>query len=92
MTSSLLISYLDRDREHATILATNFPADTIDDQIRHFFKEVLPLSNWVNPQCGAIRRLNAKSDGIQEGKSFIVEFEQEVHVFSGHVTLTLVRR
>jgi len=30
-----------RDREHATILASNFPHGTSDDQIHHFFEEVL---------------------------------------------------
>jgi len=30
-----------RDREHATILASNFPHGTSDDQIHHFFKEVI---------------------------------------------------
>ena len=28
------------DREHSSIIASNFPDDTSDDQIRHFFKDV----------------------------------------------------
>jgi hypothetical protein len=34
-----------RDREHASIIASNFPDESTDDQIRHFFRHVraLPL-------------------------------------------------
>jgi len=42
MAGLLYIAYNYRDREHATILATNFPIDTNEDQLRHFFREVLP--------------------------------------------------
>jgi len=41
--SPFFISYVDirRDREHSTVIATNFPEDTTEDQVRHFFKDVM---------------------------------------------------
>jgi len=43
--SDSIVSHVGRDREHATILASNFPADVREDQIRHFFKEVTHFGN-----------------------------------------------
>ena len=43
--SQSIMSHLGRDREHASILASNFPADAKEDQIRHFFKEVTHFGN-----------------------------------------------
>jgi len=40
-----IMSHLGRDREHATILVSNFPADVREDQIRYFFKEVKHFGN-----------------------------------------------
>jgi hypothetical protein len=42
-TPSCFKAQVIRDREHATILAYNFPLQTTDDQVRFFFKDVGPL-------------------------------------------------
>ena len=69
------------DREHATILASNFPQGTSDDQVRHFFKEVFYSPKAiVDRQCGTIKQLERTGDEGEEGESFVIEFENEVHV------------
>jgi hypothetical protein len=70
-----------RNREHATILASNFPQGISDDQVRHFFKEVFysPM-DVVDHQCGTIKQLERTGDEGEEGESFVIEFENEVHI------------
>jgi hypothetical protein len=69
---------ISRNREHATVLASNFPHGISDDQVRHFFKEVVPFPTDVfDHQCGTIKQVERTGDE-EEGGSFVIEFENEV--------------
>ena len=70
---SLTIS---RDREHSTIIASNFPENTTEEQVRYFFKDVSsPQEYPLMGQCGTIRNVR---DTSKSGISFVIEFEKEV--------------
>ena len=42
--SMFYLSHTGSDREHSSIIASNFPSETTDGQIRHFFKDVTKTS------------------------------------------------
>lgn len=39
------LSQISRDREHSTVIASNFPDGTKEEQVRFFFKDVQPSAH-----------------------------------------------
>jgi len=61
---------LQRDREHATVIAKNFPHNTTDEQVRYFFRD-----------CGTIRELT-NTESHDDTRSVIIEFDKEADATS----------
>ena len=52
------VSHEDSDREHSSIIASNFPDDASDNQIRHFFKEVQNLYVVISDTLVRYNKIN----------------------------------
>jgi hypothetical protein len=57
-----------RDREHASIIASNFPDGSTDDQIRHFFRHVRALPPCSSSSSNTLVRHHTSSRGCAKSE------------------------
>jgi hypothetical protein len=81
-----------RNREHATILASNFPQGISDDQVRHFFKEVLHFPTDVVDDS-VVRLSNLREPEMKETKESLLSLNLKTRfIFSRSRPLMLLGR
>lgn len=82
-------SLLKRDRENATVVVKNLPADTTETRLRQYFRDVSTLQQlWTDlemlipSQCGTINSLKVLPEADGHSATASIEFESKEDVLT----------